>query len=142
MSVEIPPDYFHCYECGARPPHHISVIQNYDCSVCGGRKCFLHGGDGQREEDRCYYCGQAKLCIDCYSLSICCHNYDNVNDILTPIPGKSRAYKAFRIIQNNIMANRIQKSWRKWWYEGRDENGISPFAKYSANELNSCIGEN
>uniref|UniRef100_A0A6C0LYZ9 Uncharacterized protein n=1 Tax=viral metagenome TaxID=1070528 RepID=A0A6C0LYZ9_9ZZZZ len=50
------PTYFHCYECGDIPAYHISVMQDHDCSKCGGRRCHMHGGD---------YTDDEGLCIDC-----------------------------------------------------------------------------
>lgn len=58
-----------CYECGYH--HSISEMQVEDCSECGGRKCFMHGGQNMHS---CKDCGKENLCIDCVSLGRCCHH--------------------------------------------------------------------
>jgi hypothetical protein len=63
-------DHYYCYECGDSPAQHISHMQKYDCSLCGGRKCDTHC-----KVDKiytCSHCGQSELCIDCYAYEACC----------------------------------------------------------------------
>lgn len=67
---------FYCYECGRY--HETSNMQDYDCTICGGRKCrALHGGDLRHS---CYLCGHANLCSDCFSLRRCCDSSPEERD--------------------------------------------------------------
>lgn len=49
-------------------------MQKYDCSLCRGRKCFMHGGE---TEYKCKYCGKEKLCSDCHNYAKCCLDFEN-----------------------------------------------------------------
>lgn len=66
---------YQCYECGARPPRPESEMQKYDCSLCGGRKCYLHSVIDVNI--KCDECGHDKLCIDCRSFARCCKDFIN-----------------------------------------------------------------
>jgi len=61
-------DHKWCYECSRF--RDISVMQKYDCVKCGGRKCFIHGGENVH---KCNFCDVTNLCSDCVSFSKCCH---------------------------------------------------------------------
>ncbi len=75
MSVTTEPEYYHCYECGARPDQHTSVMQKYDCSECGGRKCNIHTDIDVTYT--CSDCGQTKLCNDCLAYGKCCMVFED-----------------------------------------------------------------
>lgn len=59
-----------CYECATNRP--INIMQKYDCFLCGGRKCYNHGGEF---EYTCEKCNQSELCSDCYAFGKCGHDY-------------------------------------------------------------------
>ncbi len=57
-----------CYEC--QHNHPVNDMQDYDCIICGGRKCKkLHGGEGNHS---CETCLMENLCIDCKMFGKCC----------------------------------------------------------------------
>ena len=60
-----------CYECGVYRP--VDVMQKYECSVCGGRKCLLH--HTVDKNITCGRCGLDKLCNDCCAFGECCEFY-------------------------------------------------------------------
>lgn len=66
---------YNCYECGAHPPRPESEMQKYDCSHCGGRKCYIHSLIDRNF--KCDHCGQDKLCADCSSYARCCKDFIN-----------------------------------------------------------------
>ncbi len=60
-----------CYECACF--YEPENIQTTACSICSGRKCFMHGGQNTYT---CKHCKTNLLCIDCLSFAKCCHEYD------------------------------------------------------------------
>jgi len=66
---------YQCYECGVSPSKPLSMMQKYDCSVCGGRKCDKHSVIDVNMT--CSNCGQDKLCNSCLAFSKCCKDYIN-----------------------------------------------------------------
>lgn len=42
--------------------------------------------------------------------------------------------------KENMMATRIQRCWRKYWYTDLDEEGVNRFCKYSMKEM--CKNDN
>lgn len=68
-----------CYECQHDNP--AEMVQTYDCDVCGGRKCHMHGGEGNHS---CTICGRANLCACCVSFSACCHDYTDGKFVRRP----------------------------------------------------------
>ena len=72
-----PTEYF-CYECAVF--HDVSEMQKYDCTICGGRKCFIHGG---KETHTCEDCHTTNLCVDCLKFAKCCHSYDSKKNEFT-----------------------------------------------------------
>lgn len=71
---------YHCYECQNSQPE--SIMQKSDCTLCGGRKCFKHGGDLHTCE-KCKYTG---LCVDCLSFGSCCEAEQELLMIKEPEP--------------------------------------------------------
>lgn len=65
--------YF-CYECIRYEPE--SIMQKSDCTLCGGRKCFKHGG----EVHTCERCKSTGLCVDCWSYGDCCENITEIKE--------------------------------------------------------------
>ena len=59
---------FLCCECANFYPEFL--MQKYDCSVCGGRKCANHTTISEVFE--CKDCGKGNLCVDCLHLGRCC----------------------------------------------------------------------
>ena len=60
-----------CYECGVCSCQ--NELQPYDCVICGGRKCSLHGGGNQNHV--CPDCKTSNLCIDCRAYARCCKDF-------------------------------------------------------------------
>jgi hypothetical protein len=57
---------YYCCECIRYQPE--SIMQKSDCTLCGGRKCFKHGGDIHT----CIICKSEGLCADCVGYRQCC----------------------------------------------------------------------
>ncbi len=64
--------YFSCYECGSAPQQPESLMQKYDCVMCGGRKCYRHSVID--ENLTCPNCDKDKLCNNCLAFGECCRN--------------------------------------------------------------------
>ena len=43
--------------------------------------------------------------------------------------------KIINKLRKRIMATRIQRCWRKYWYTDLDEGGVNRFCKYSMKEM-------
>ncbi len=72
VDLNIETKYFSCYECGSAPQQAESVMQKYDCVMCGGRKCHIHTKID--ENLTCPTCGKDKLCNNCLAFGKCCRN--------------------------------------------------------------------
>jgi hypothetical protein len=59
-----------CYECAGY--HRVSYMQSIPCVICGGRKCYNHGGEAL---STCRECGQTDMCGDCSAFGKCCHEF-------------------------------------------------------------------
>lgn len=56
---------YYCFECSCYQPESIM----YNCTLCGGRKCFNHGGENRPD---CKSCKSTGLCWDCYARGSYC----------------------------------------------------------------------
>lgn len=68
-------NFYNCYECGNVPPKPETIMQKYDCTICGGRKCNIH--TDINTNFTCSECRQDKLCGNCLAFGKCCYNYNN-----------------------------------------------------------------
>lgn len=69
-DIKVNHEEFHlCYECARFK--HVDLMQKYDCSCCGGRKCLdLHT---VATIEQCGFCGANNLCNYCLGFARCCH---------------------------------------------------------------------
>lgn len=65
------------------------------------------------------------------------HNYDNkvIDQKIKEFEEKANFESQIRRLKEDIMARRIQRWWRNYWYDAKDENGISRFCKYATKDF-------
>lgn len=68
----------YCYECQQNQKERR--MQKYECVICHGRKCHLHGGEFLH---KCKTCQTTHLCIDCVSFAKCCEEYNSETRVFT-----------------------------------------------------------
>ena len=75
-------DKLFCYECACFKD--INVMNIDACGLCGGYKCFLHGGKNSKD---CTKHNIKNVCIDCQMKGLCDEDdymkYININKNIT-----------------------------------------------------------
>ena len=88
------------------------------------------------------YCPASVTYIDCWNNPL----YDEYKNLeikeIHKLNKKKLFMQGLKIVQKmiqNSMAMRIQKKWRWWWYNDLDNDGISRFARFEVDKLNSVM---